>query len=78
MRYPNDGDAMELMDKLEILANGAKYDVSCVSSGSSRKNTGGIGSGLRPAYATFTGDSRCVSLLRYCCQTSAYTIAPIA
>ncbi|MGI6668340.1 MAG: putative DNA modification/repair radical SAM protein [Acetivibrionales bacterium] len=57
---------MELMDKLEILANGAKYDVSCVSSGSSRKNTpGGIGSGFASGIChTFTGDGRCVSLLK--------------
>ena len=31
---------MSLMDKLKILADAAKYDVSCSSSGSSRKNDG--------------------------------------
>ncbi len=52
-------------EKLRILTEGAKYDVSCSSSGSKRKNTGGIGNG----YATgcchsFTPDGRCISLLK--------------
>lgn len=35
---------MELLDKLQILADSAKYDASCSSSGSKRKNTGnGVG-----------------------------------
>ncbi|MGE5614754.1 MAG: putative DNA modification/repair radical SAM protein [Bacillota bacterium] len=72
---------MELTDKLEILANGAKYDVSCVSSGSSRKNTpGGMGSSFAPGIChTFTGDGRCVSLLKIllsnqCIYDCAYCI----
>jgi len=37
---------MEIIDKLRILADAAKYDVSCSSSGSNRKNKGnGIGNG---------------------------------
>ncbi len=33
-----------IREKLSILADAAKYDVSCASSGSNRKNTnGGIG-----------------------------------
>jgi len=65
---------MDLMEKLTILANGAKYDVSCVSSGSSRKNTpGGIGnSAVAGICHSFTGDGRCVSLLKIlmsnCCM----------
>ncbi len=57
---------MEVIDKLTILADSAKYDVSCVSSGSSRRNTpGGIGSSLSTGIChTFTGDGRCVSLLK--------------
>ncbi len=57
---------MELMDKLKVLADSAKYDVSCVSSGSSRKNTpGGIGSSFSSGIChTFTADGRCVSLLK--------------
>jgi len=60
------GDSMDLMDKLTILADSAKYDVSCVSSGSSRKNTpGGIGNSVACGIChTFTGDGRCVSLLK--------------
>jgi len=54
-----------LEEKLRILADAAKYDVSCSSSGSKRKNTGGIGdasySGICHSY---TEDGRCVSLLK--------------
>jgi len=54
-----------LEEKLRILADAAKYDVSCSSSGSKRKNKGGIGdasySGICHSY---TEDGRCVSLLK--------------
>ena len=36
-------DFERIKQKLAILADSAKYDVSCSSSGSSRVNTGGIG-----------------------------------
>lgn len=72
---------MELMDKLKILADSAKYDVSCVSSGSSRKNTpGGIGSSFSAGIChTFTADGRCVSLLKillsnHCIYDCAYCV----
>ncbi|MCE1225530.1 MAG: putative DNA modification/repair radical SAM protein [Geobacteraceae bacterium] len=53
------------MDKLKILADGAKYDVSCSSSGSSRSNSGGIGSAASCGIChTWTSDGRCVSLLK--------------
>lgn len=57
---------MELMDKLKVLADSAKYDVSCVSSGSTRKNTpGGVGSSFAAGIChSFTGDGRCISLLK--------------
>ena len=57
---------MELMEKLKILADSAKYDVSCVSSGSSRKNTpGGIGSSFNAGIChSFSSDGRCISLLK--------------
>ncbi|NJD01843.1 MAG: putative DNA modification/repair radical SAM protein [Ruminiclostridium sp.] len=57
---------MDLMDKLKILADSAKYDVSCVSSGSSRKNTpGGIGSSFSAGIChSFSNDGRCISLLK--------------
>jgi putative DNA modification/repair radical SAM protein len=72
---------MELMDKLKVLADSAKYDVSCVSSGSSRKNTaGGIGSSFSAGIChSFTADGRCVSLLKilmsnHCIYDCAYCV----
>ena len=52
--------------KLEILTESAKYDVSCSSSGSNRKNkAGGIGNGyLGGICHSFTPDGRCISLLK--------------
>lgn len=57
---------MSLMDKLKILAEGAKYDVSCSSSGSSRANDGnGIGNTVAAGLChSFASDGRCVSLLK--------------
>jgi len=76
---------MELIDKLRILADSAKYDVSCVSSGSSRKNTpGGIGSGFNAGIChSFTTDGRCVSLLKIllsnqCIYDCAYCVNRIS
>lgn len=65
---------MEITDKLKILADSAKYDASCSSSGSARKNTpGGIGNSAPMGIChTFSGDGRCVSLLKLlmtnCCM----------
>ena len=55
-----------LLKKLEILAESAKYDVACASSGISRKNTpGGIGNAHGWGIChTFTEDGRCVSLFK--------------
>lgn len=54
-----------LEEKLTILADAAKYDVSCSSSGSKRKNNGGIGDASASGIChTFTEDGRCVSLLK--------------
>lgn len=57
-----------LLDKLAILSDAAKYDASCASSGSVKRNSlksGGIGStegsGICHAYAP---DGRCISLLK--------------
>lgn len=57
---------MSLMEKLEILANGAKYDVSCSSSGSSRRNDGtGLGNTVAAGLChSFASDGRCISLLK--------------
>lgn len=52
-------------EKLSILADAAKYDVSCSSSGSKRKNNGGIGDASSSGIChTYTEDGRCVSLLK--------------
>ncbi len=56
---------LTLLEKVEILAGGAKYDVSCASSGSGRKNAGGIGNGASCGIChSWTSDGRCVSLLK--------------
>ncbi len=52
-------------ERLKILTEGAKYDVSCSSSGSGRKNAGGMGNGyVAGCCHSFTPDGRCVSLLK--------------
>ncbi|MBD1426439.1 putative DNA modification/repair radical SAM protein [Sphingobacterium arenae] len=52
-------------EKLKILADAAKYDVSCSSSGSTRKNRDGIGDASASGIChTYTEDGRCVSLLK--------------
>ncbi|WP_270090657.1 putative DNA modification/repair radical SAM protein [Sphingobacterium sp. SYP-B4668] len=54
-----------IQEKLMILADAAKYDVSCSSSGSKRKNKGGIGDASSSGIChTYTEDGRCVSLLK--------------
>lgn len=57
---------MDLFDKLKILANSAKYDVACTSSGVDRKNgKAGTGSTVGCGIChTFSADGRCVSLLK--------------
>ena len=52
-------------EKLKILTESAKYDVSCSSSGSNRKNEGGTGNGyVAGCCHSFTPDGRCISLLK--------------
>lgn len=57
---------MDIMTKLKILSNAAKYDVSCSSSGSKRKNTkNGLGNAAECGIChSFTADGRCISLLK--------------
>ncbi len=57
---------MEIIDKLKILADSAKYDVSCSSSGSKRTNTkNGIGNGeVAGICHSWASDGRCISLLK--------------
>ncbi len=67
--------------KLNILADAAKYDVSCASSGNNRANTqGGIGNAVNCGIChSFTEDGRCISLLKVlmtnnCIYDCAYCI----
>ncbi|SHO42876.1 putative DNA modification/repair radical SAM protein [Desulfopila aestuarii] len=57
---------MKTSEKLTILADAAKYDASCSSSGSSRSNTaGGIGSAAMSGIChSWSADGRCISLLK--------------
>jgi putative DNA modification/repair radical SAM protein len=71
----------KLQQKLKILANAAKYDVSCASSGNNRSNTpGGIGNAISCGVChSFTDDGRCISLLKllmtnHCIYDCAYCI----
>lgn len=57
---------MDLMQKLTLLADGAKYDAACTSSGSDRVGVkDGIGSTVMAGCChSFSADGRCVSLLK--------------
>lgn len=57
---------MDTLEKLKILTDAAKYDVSCSSSGSSRKNSSkGLGNGhLAGICHSWSEDGRCISLLK--------------
>lgn len=70
-----------LVEKLTILADAAKYDVSCASSGSNRKNEGkGLGTTGAGICHAYTEDGRCVSLLKilltnHCIYDCAYCVS---
>lgn len=57
---------MDLMKKLEILTDAAKYDVACTSSGVTRKGDGtGMGNAMAKGIChSFSADGRCISLLK--------------
>lgn len=56
---------MDLKEKLIILSDSAKYDASCSSSGSTRKNDKGVGSAQYSGIChSFASDGRCISLLK--------------
>ena len=63
--YQQNG-AMTLMEKLEILTDSAKYDVSCSSSGVERKGNGKDMGNCKKAGIchSFSSDGRCISLLK--------------
>ncbi|WCE02604.1 putative DNA modification/repair radical SAM protein [Pseudoxanthomonas sp. JBR18] len=74
---------MQVKDKLAILADAAKYDASCASSGADKRHSlgsGGIGSteGMGICHS-YTPDGRCVSLLKilltnFCVFDCAYCV----
>lgn len=57
---------MSLMDKLGILADSAKFDVACTSSGVDRKGNGkDMGNCIKAGIChSFSADGRCISLLK--------------
>lgn len=57
---------MDTTDKIGVLADAAKYDASCSTSGSGRKNTpGGLGNGAVGGIChAWSADGRCVALLK--------------
>jgi putative DNA modification/repair radical SAM protein len=60
---------MDMMQKLELLANGAKYDAACTSSGVDRApslaDARGLGSSMACGCChSFAADGRCISLLK--------------
>ncbi len=76
---------MEIQSKLRILADAAKYDASCASSGSRRARVeGGLGNtdGMGICHS-YTPDGRCVSLLKllltnYCIYDCTYCVNRIS
>ncbi len=77
---------MDLTTKLAILADAAKYDASCASSGTTKRNSrkGGLGSTTGSGIChSYTPDGRCVSLLKilltnYCIYDCLYCINRIS
>ena len=57
---------MELMEKLSILSDAAKYDVACTSSGADRGGQKGkLGNTAAGGIChSFSADGRCISLLK--------------
>ena len=71
----------KVIEKLKILAESAKYDVSCASSGTSRSHkSGSVGSAAGWGIChSFAEDGRCIALLKimltnYCMLDCAYCI----
>jgi putative DNA modification/repair radical SAM protein len=74
-------NAERITEKLSILADAAKYDVSCASSGSKRENKNkGLGNASNGICHSYTEDGRCVSLLKilltnHCIFDCAYCVS---
>ncbi len=72
---------MDLMEKLRILTDAAKYDVACTSSGVDRANkSDGLGNAAAAGIChSFSADGRCISLLKvlmtnYCVYDCKYCV----
>ena len=72
---------MDMFEKLRILADAAKYDAACTSSGADRKPSAGrIGNAVSMGIChSFSGDGRCISLLKVlltnaCAYDCAYCV----
>lgn len=72
---------MELLDKLTILSDAAKYDAACTSSGLDRTaRPGALGSTMAAGCChSFSADGRCVTLLKVlmtnvCCYDCQYCV----
>ena len=74
---------MELLDKLAVLTDAAKYDAACTSSGVRRSHRAGMigctSSALAGCCHTFSADGRCVTLLKVllsndCCYDCKYCV----
>ncbi|MCL6459637.1 MAG: putative DNA modification/repair radical SAM protein [Gorillibacterium sp.] len=72
---------MDVLDKLTILTDSAKYDVACTSSGVDRKGSAGqIGNAASMGIChSFSSDGRCISLLKvlmtnYCVFDCKYCV----
>src|ERR1700742_3409837 len=75
----------KLARKLRVLADAAKYDASCASSGAPKRSAGrdGLGSTSNGICHAYTPDGRCVSLLKilltnYCQFECAYCVNRIS
>lgn len=73
--------SLDIYEKLSLLANGAKYDVSCASSGIDRKSSKGqLGRTSKFGIChSWSADGRCISLLKilltnFCVNDCAYCI----
>lgn len=69
---------MTTLEKLEILSDAAKYDVSCSTSGTERSGSAGLGNATSSGIChSWTADGRCISLLKilltnYCIYDCSY------
>lgn len=82
MKVTSEGNdhKMDISEKLRILADSAKYDASCSSSGSKRASYGGMGMPTPAGCChAFSSDGRCISLLKvlytnYCINDCKYCV----